>query len=453
LKILRGENPDTDQLSKAYHEIASTYLYKDYNTDSAHFYLNKAMAIDSADLSNSNLRLTYNYDLLGRIYGIKDNYDEAIKYYKLALQRLEGMHDRETEVYRAGVESMLGELFMKKSQYDKAEKILLSSLNKHEKYMGQQNGYTINDMGKLAELYHLTGKNNKAQNYNNKAIRLTKQVYDANGTALEYPYYRAAMISKSLGEYDSAIHYAQKAFAICENHYGPDNYRTSQRLNTLGVVSLEAGKLDQALNYFTQSLAIKEENYPSAASSISIGNYNVAKTLIKLNNPARAERILADVLQYEKEKYGAKHATIAITSGALAQALVDMDKLDKAGRLLENAWEIIEAKYDSVHTRRAEHLLVKAELYFKLNENQKASAMAKQGMFIYDKMFNQSNWRFAFAASMYSLASYQVTGNRQLIEDYYQGLNTLKENLPKRSYYYKKLVDLAEDNSVLTDAS
>lgn len=452
LKILREEKPDADQLSKAYHEIASTHLYKDYNTDSALFYLNKAMTIDSADLSNSNIRLTYNYDLLGRVYGIKDNYDEAIKYYKLVLQRLEGMDDRETEVYRAGVNSMLGELYMKKSEFVKAEEILLSALETHEEYMGRENGYTINDMGKLAGLYHLTGKNKKAEKYNNKAIRLIKKVYDVNSTELEYPYYRAAMIAKSLGEYEKAIRYAQKAYTLCENHYGPDNYRTSQRLNTLGVVNLEAGKLSEALNFFTQSVKIKEENYPSATSSIHIGNYNIAKTLIKLDKPANAEKVLADVLQYEKEKYGEKHATIAITSGALAQALIDQDKKKQAGRLLESAWKIIEAKYDSTHIRRAEHLLVKAELYFKLSDYKKASAMAKQGMFIYDKKFNQSNWRFAFATSMYSLANYQITGDQQVVDNYYQGLNTLKKHLPKRSYYYKKLVGLAQENPLLTDA-
>ena len=450
LRILQDSSPDSNQFAKAYYQIASTYIESDYKVDSAMYYLHKAFRIDSADISTENVRLTFEYDLLGRIYGIKGDYDKAVQYYTLALNRTEKRHSQASIIYKAGIKAMLGELMLRKSEFRKAEEYLQSALQVHKERLGVLNGYTINDMEKLADAYHMMDRGKEARKYIHKAIRLRKELYGEKSIKLENPYRLASLVHKSLGHYDTAIDFANMALEVCMNNYGPNHIATARRLNTVGIANIAAGQLDVALESFSRALDIKQTNYPDAAVSINIGKYNVAQTLMKMRQSVKAEAILKEVLPFEKENYGEGHATLAITMGILGQTLIDQNKLNEAKQLMSSAAEIIDAKYDSLHERRAEHLLIKSELYFKMKAYKKASELAKRGMFIYREKFSQNNWHFAFAKALYGLSRYLDASQSSSLKEYRQGLQAMKSRLPRYRYYYHKLQELSKDASADT---
>ncbi len=153
-RLINMEGPSNDdQQARVWYNLAETYIHDGKHIDSARYHIDKAIAIDSLNPGVSNNRLSYELETLGRICAIEGKYDSAIRFYSQSLSRLEQQEGRENEITKAGTMSMLGEIYMRQSHYARSRELLQESLRIHTKYLGERNGYVVNDINKLANLY------------------------------------------------------------------------------------------------------------------------------------------------------------------------------------------------------------------------------------------------------------------------------------------------------------
>lgn len=435
------DDVDDIQYSRLFNKLATTYIHEDYNVDSAKYYIQKAIAIDSLNPGVENDRLTWDLDLLGRIYGTTRDFHKAAKYYSQSLERLE-QKKRTPEVRKhiAITKSMLGEVYINLSEFKKAERLLIDALEINEVSNSVENGYYINVLNKLAHLYDKLGEYNKVITYAKRFISLSQKTFGEFSEKLISPNRHLSLAYSEQQNFDSAIFHGKKALNLAIENYGRQHIEVAYRHNTLGVIYKNFGILDSSLLHHQKGLRIKEEKYPDAESTISVTKYNIAMNLLLLGNSAKAEMLLHEVLEFEYASYGRKNATVAITERLLAQAYLDNGEFDAADTLLQKVGEVLQSAYDKPHKRVAEYLLTHAEFYFLKSEYRKSYDLALHARDIYHQLYDENSWRCAFADA-FTAQTAKALGkdDPDLTRASRLGIEFLEEMQPRYSYYYNKL--------------
>lgn len=437
------DNVSPHQKARVYAGLASTYTYEDAQRDSALFYIRKALAIDSMDTSVENKYLSYDLEILARIYAVQNKFEEAIKYYSQSLTRLEKLGGREAEIAAAGTKSMLGEIYKLQSDFGEAEKMLQEAIETHTKYLGQKNGYVINDIGKLAALFLDKNEFDKSKSYSLRYIELIRNVYGPDAPKLISAFSNLSSVYAATGQYDSAIVLSRKGLNLSLQKYGDSHIKTARRYNNLGLVYHESGHMQEAIDQYRNSLDIKVNYYPKAQSSINITRYNLANSLLMAGKSSAAIEILEQVYAFESGYYGEQNATIAFTMRILAQAYIDNGRLQKAERILSKARPLIDDNFAGDHRRRAEFLLTTAELAIYQEKYNQGFSFAKQAFRICENIYKQDHWRLDFARALYGITAH-LSGNisPESTHAINKGTTAISKRLPSRLYYHEKLKKL-----------
>ncbi len=438
------QNDDIDevQFSRLYYNLAFTYIHEDYNIDSALFYIQKAIAIDSLNPRVENDRLTWDLDVLGRIYGTTRDFHKAAKYYSQSLERLE-QKKRTPEVRKhiAVTKSMLGEVYLNLSEFKKAERLLIDALKIKEIFNSDENGYYINVLSKLAHLYDKLGEYDKVITYAKRFIRLSQKTFGEYSPKLISPNRHLSLAYSEKQNFDSAIFHGEEALNLATENYGSQHIEVAYRHNTLGVIYNNFGILDSSLVHHQKSLRIKEKKYSDAESVISVTKYNLAQNHLLTGNTSEAKNLLLEVLEFEYKTYGRKNATVAITERLLAQAYIDSGEFDAADTLLQKVGEVLQSAYDKPHKRVAEYFLTAAEMYLKDGEKKKSLKLASRAKDIYQELYDEDSWQVAFSEAFHGIIAKNLNAPTPAIkEQYLHGMTILENMQPKHQYYYEKLL-------------
>lgn len=437
------QNDDIDevQFSRLYYNLASTYIHEDYNVDSAIYFIRKAIAIDSLDPGIDNQRLTWDLDVLGRIYGTTREYHKAAKYYRQSLERLElRKPSPKVQSQIASTKSMLGEVYLNLSKFDSAEVLLKEALHTTKSYYGEENAYYLNILKKLSHLYEKLGKTEKLIPISNKAFTLSKKLYGDSHPKLISIHRDLGLAYAEKQNYDFAIFHGKRALQLAQEVYGVNHVKVAYRQNTMGIIYEGCGMLDSAVKHHRLALNLKKKHYPDALASISIAKYNLASAYLKQQKSALAIELLEDVVAFERKSYGEDNATVAITERLLSQAYIDEGDYQSAEDLLRKVGKNLRDSYKNPHRRIGEYLLTHAELNFLQNDLNKSYELALQARDIYHQLYDEDSWRCAFA-DVFSAKIAEVLGENdpKLTKASNQGIDFLEEIQPRYSYYYKKL--------------
>ncbi len=438
LDTLHGRNTSFYR-SRAFSALASIHI-KNHEIDSAEYFIQKALAIDSADTSVNNEYLAYDLETQGRISAVRKEYDDALRYYNEAVQRYLRSTVDDADILIAGAKSMIGEIYSKLGQYDKAKDYLEESLQIHTNKLGEENGYVLNDYGKLTELYLNTGAYEKAESLCKKSIRLTRHIYGDSSLQLINDMKYLSYIYGEIGDYNSAIAWGQKSVELASRHYGENHYNTSRSYNDLGMTYIHAGRNDEAISYLNKALAIKQKQNAIDSSSVMITKYNIANAYLQNSRPAQAVDLLEEVYAYERSNYGDNNISVAITMRLLAQAYIDNNDLEKVPAILEKCTRVMEDGYDDENRRLAELYLSWSEYYLKRSAFSQSDSYAQKALDTYEALYTDDYWGVAYAKALSAFISYkQGFWNKTEKELYLSNIEVLKSQDNKRGYLLQKL--------------
>lgn len=425
--------------SRAYSALASIHI-KNFQIDSAEYFIQKALAIDSADTSVNNEYLAYNLETRGRISAVKKDYKSALRYYNQAVQRYLRSSIKDVDILIAGAKSMIGEIYSKQGKYHEAKDYLEESLQIHKNKLGEENAYVLNDYGKLTELYLNTGAYEKAESLCLKSIRLTEQIYGDSSVQLINDLKYLGYLYSEIGDYNSAIIWGQKAMELSAQHFGADHYNTSRTYNDLGMMCVHAGRNDEAIGYLQKALGIKQKQKSIDSSSYMVSKYNLANAHLQNNKPAKAVEMLEEVYAFERNNYGEKTLSVAITMRLLAQAYIDNNELDEVPEILDKCTSVMEDGYDDANRRLAELYLSWSEYYLKESNFSKSKAFAHRALKIYEALFPGNYWGVAYSKALSAFIGFkQGQWDSMEKELYLENMKVLKSQNKKRDYFVQKL--------------
>ena len=425
------------EMGKSYRQLA-TSLLRNKKIDSAEFYINQALKIDTMYSFLNNETHIKNIEVQGDIFYYKADYEKALSRFKQIHNQTKSL-SKQSQIRVSEILSYIGDTYHQLGQYDSA-KIFLTKALKIQKNMAVPAPYLIDNYTALATTYLRTEQLDSASLLIDKAIVLSEEIYGNESGELEYPLAIASRIAKKQNRYNDALHYAKRALAINEKIFGENHFFTAQRLNTVGLVHRDFGQPSKAINYFSKSLDIKRTFYPNEIKSIYITKYNYAVTLLSLSKIQESIRILEDVKKVDREIYSENHVYSAYTLIQLGRAYLDADSLKKAFVNLTEAFKIIEKKLDQNHSRRADICTLFARYYLKKGDKESAQKYAEKALGIYQNLFNNNYWKYQYTKILYDFTNDEVSAKNIRIS-----IERLSAYPHLDPYYPSQLMALSEE--------
>lgn len=422
--------PKHPELGQSYRQIAETFLLTK-EIDSAAWYINKALQIDSINENLSTQAHLKNIEVQGDVFYYQADYASALQHFRLVYEK--SKHHDLIQSFRMGeLLSYIGDTYHQLGSYDSAKVYLRKAIEMH-KNREQLTAYLVDSYTALAATHLRTEELDSAAHLIQEAISLGEQFYGEVSGELEYPLAIASRIAKKKNNYNKALNYAHRALAINQEVFGEHHFFTAQRLNTVGLVHRDFGQPEKAARYFLQAVNIKEQFYPNETKSIYISKYNYAVTLLSLFETRKAIQILEEVKEVDKQIYPKGHVYAAYTFIQLGRGYLDISELKKAGKYLQRARESIEAGLDSTHTRRGDVYRLLTWYHLKQQQYVKALACAKTAQSIYSEAYGEAYWKTIYSHALVALAvSTEQNTDGQQLRRYIEQL----QDLPFVTAYY-----------------
>ena len=123
----------------------------------------------------------------------------------------------------------------------------------------------------LGNAYYALGQYEKAIDYYQRSLDLSKEINDRQGEANSLN--NLGEVDQSFGQYEKAIHYHQQSLDIKKNI--GDRQGIAHSLGGLGLAYNSLGQYQKAIEYYQQSLTIKKEIGDRSGEAFSLNNLGV----------------------------------------------------------------------------------------------------------------------------------------------------------------------------------
>ena len=321
----------------------------------------------------------------------------SLKYYKIALKYVN------SKIYKANTLCEIGNLYFNLSNNYLALKYQNKSLKIQKQIknkIGIANSYT-----NIGNIYYSLGKINVSMNYNKDALKLFREMKSQQGVASSLS--NIGSLYQDLGKLEMALKYHNDSLKI----YKDIGYKAgiASLLNNIGTLYQNLGKLEIALKYHNDSLEIKKE----IGNKLGIAN--------SLNNIGSIYQLLGKfelALKYFNDSLKIKE-TIGDKSGVL-DILDNIDAIDTELNEVENKDE------DSNKFKDFEpELRYKNDLLKMAKENKYVPVEAKVLKDIANLHKVQSNIKEAKKNYLLSRQLYEAMGLTKKVEEINKELDSL----------------------------
>ena len=259
------------------------------------------------------------YNLLGMLYDLQNQFEEAEKYYLAAIEIRERLVKKNADAYEPDLAmsyNNVGNFYYKQNQLDKAEKYYSAAIEIYERLVKENadvyEPYLATVYNNAGEFYANQDHLEKSEKYYLDAIeireRLVKKNADAYEPDLAGSYNNAGLFYSNQGQPEKAEKYYLAAIEIRErlvkknaDAYEPDLARS---YNNAGIFYKKQGQPDKAEKYYLAAIEIYErlveKNADSYESALATIYNNAGNFYKKQGQPEKAEKYyLAAIEIYE----------------------------------------------------------------------------------------------------------------------------------------------------------
>ena len=243
--IRTGEIRDTS-LVNAFNKISYHYMYLD--SDKSKEMVNEAIGEGQRLKFDRGLAVAYN--LLGIVYDITSEYDSALYYYQLSLEksRLTGY----TKI-TAGAYNNIGMVHKSRGNYKEAIRTYYQALNT---FKGHSDPKIIANIYNNLGLVHSELKQNSlALDFHKKALAIREEINDKYGIGASLT--NIGLTYAFMEENDKAFPYYQKSLKIKEEI--GDKYGMGILLNNLAIIYKDRNQNQKALETYKRSIQVARE--------------------------------------------------------------------------------------------------------------------------------------------------------------------------------------------------
>ncbi len=298
------------------------------NYDQAESYARKGIELSNKNFEEQEIGL---YNTLGLIYKRKNDFDNSIINYKLAVNLSEKLNKRN----KAASSFMnIGILFKNIQKYD-------SALFYYEKAF---NSIDYRDNPKLAGRLNRVIRMNRATVYSetslfekalNEYLTLQTSFEESEDTAaLVVIYTNIANIHSKMRDYNSSLKYHRKSLIEEIKLNNPNGI--AQSYADIGISLSELKKKDSALYYFNKSLkVVKAYKLKDRYTQVY---YQIAEGYIALLDFEKAQKYFSLSLKSSNEDFNINYRVFSLNGMAISN--LNLGKLDSVPYFLERALKI-----------------------------------------------------------------------------------------------------------------
>jgi serine/threonine-protein kinase len=313
--------------------------------ESAEVLLSEALKIrKSIGLHNQETAMSINN--FGKLRQANGDLKEAEKLYRKSLSILRNVHCDELNV--AGVLGNLGYLLMLEAKYDEAKSAHIEELEILRKNVGENHSDYAQTLGKLANIYNVTGDKKTAEPMLRQSLAITQKFYGK-----DHPDIALAMLHLAISLAQSKPIEAEKLFRksleLRQKFFGENHTETAWSMYYLGDILLRQTKYKQAAECAKQILKWRGSSIPENHSIVSSSLLLLARCLLASNYPSEAELTLLDCLSLRQATLPENHWLIATTKGYLSDCFFQQNKIREAENLALESYKILSEKLGENH--------------------------------------------------------------------------------------------------------
>jgi tetratricopeptide (TPR) repeat protein len=252
-----SKNIDYKEFSAAAYEGLGYILSLTGKFDEALKYYGMALGIDQELKDDKSI--SEDYSNIGTFYYKKGRLDDALKYYGRSLEIYERLNDKRKTAIEC---NNMGVTLKAKGELDEALKYFEQALKLNEE-MGITQAVATN-CSNIASVLRESGKGKEALTYLERALSLNKELGNLEWAAENYT--DMGKIRADENDLDSSLEFFEKALRIhkdLENNEG-----IIEGYSNMGLVLMANGEIQSAVAYFELCLKLSEElNYPKWVES------------------------------------------------------------------------------------------------------------------------------------------------------------------------------------------
>ncbi len=382
-KLLSENYTSSINIGLFFHNLAILYNNQG-NYDEALKYYNIALGIREKTLGKDHPDTAATYNNLAILYHDLGNYDKSLKYYEINLEICKKTLGKDHPSTAATYHNLAG-LYRDLGNYDQALKYFKTALEINEKALGKDHPDTATTYNNLAGLYRILGKYDEAM----KLLELARDIRektlgkDHPGTAITYG--NLAGLFQDQGNYNEALKYFNMALEIHEKILGKVHPDTATTYNNLARLYQVQGNYDEALKYFNMALDIYEKilgkDHPDTATLFN----NLAGLYQEQGKYDEALKYCNMALDIYEKILGKDHPDTAITYNNLAALYQEQGKYDEAMKHFKMALEIREKLLGKEHPDTAASYNNLAALYQEQGKYEEALKYYNMSLEIHEK--------------------------------------------------------------------
>jgi tetratricopeptide (TPR) repeat protein len=387
--------------------------------DKALNYLNKAKTIREKVFGTNHVDTADTYYSLSMVYNAIHNKRENERYLEkvIKIRKRKDFFDK-GDLEKASYYDTLGFYLKSKENYEEALDYFKKALSIRKKNLGHDNISIANSYERIGLIYLQLGKLDFALDAFHNSLSIREITLGENHSMTAVMYARIAVIYKRQKKNDEAIQFYIKALESYQNSSEVNFEKTAYMFHELGFLYIKIGDYSKAIEFFNKLLDIyksspDENSGKSAQVQEIIGNiYRMQK-----DGPHAIEYYVKAV-DNQKKWFGENHLEIAFLIQKIGKIYEEIGEIRKAIKYYKESIDILERVLGNQNLGVAKIYDKIGLLYEKLGEDSQANWYSSKSE------ITRINFKIA---KFYEISNPKTQREKdQIIEDYIKLIELLK---------------------------
>ncbi|MFW5725810.1 MAG: tetratricopeptide repeat protein [Bacteroidota bacterium] len=284
--ILQLETAMGSEKADLLNEISVKYWYSDPSLAQAY----ASQALELARELDYPRGVIQAYRNLGVVNDVSGNYDDAISWYTLGIEKARHTGDSAS---LGALYNNVGLAWANKGVYEKATDYYLQALPLLEtKGTPVRLASVLNNLGLV---YYELGRHDEALTYHERALETRRQLNSKQGIGASL--HNIGMVYASKKEPDTALTYFLQSETVKREIN--DYYGLATTLNSIGSIHLNQNRYNEAEKYYLEAVKIRERT--GDKTGLAIDHYNLGLVAQRIGNYQRSISEMFAALEYARE--------------------------------------------------------------------------------------------------------------------------------------------------------
>ena len=255
--------------------------------------------------------------------------------------RMENGQVRQPAV-RAAMQNVLGTLYAKLGDYNRALPLLEGALATRRALYGAEHEETTQAERDLADLLSKKGEYGAADSIFRRALDSERRRSGPGSPEVAAILNQRGQMLAYSGKYDEAEPLFQEALGILNDLPGDHRREIATSKYGLATLNFRAGELAKAEPLFREVLATRRQLYGDLHNQVIDALEDLGNTLLEKQDFAAAERLLREALEKRRKLFGPDHPAVSNALNNLALVPSALGDYERADSMLRASLSIVE---------------------------------------------------------------------------------------------------------------